>query len=215
MPSRFRRTGRRRSYRIRRRRARGTRRLMSRVARRTIYRMAEKKFNIVLIAVTQRTTPNTFSFDNLISQGVGAGQFVGQQIRVKRYTYRLYFNFVTGAGGNVDGTVRVSVVFPRKNVDFDQITAISPGITNQWNPQLVYVLSDRTFSLSGSNADSSGGNPTEKVLTWSRPLHQIINYNSLIASGRRPMLYITSSVPDGNASNILVAGSTRMSYIDA
>lgn len=203
----------------RRMRFRRSRRPLRRIIRRVVHNMPETKFYVQPIGpLGVQNTPIFQNFYNGLPQGNTAVTRVGSQITSHRISYRLHLDFSFVAGGAVEGTIRVLVVWPRRQVSNVQLQATLSTITmtSVIDPTIAYVLSDRTAVLSTPVAanGSIGGSPSERTIKWGKKQRGPMQYDIANNTGRSPHLVLVSSLPTVPLSTFTVTGYIRLSYKD-
>ena len=120
-----------------------------------------------------------------IGQGTQNNQRVGNKIHAKRYGVNLWFNFsiTIASATQASCRLRALLLYPRKGVDSASINAYLtnsvPGIYNRPDPNIFYVLMDRTWTMGSASATyGAGNNPSTYRLKFSRKARYILNYDS-------------------------------------
>lgn len=206
-----------RPYRRRYRRRIGGRRYRTirRIARRVVNQAAETKFFRQTVTLGQPYTGNplVYSFADAIAAGTGNAGRIGNQIMCKRISFRLAAQHLNTA--TVGGSVRVSVVYPRKSItaDTNWISALGVGVLSDFDPATTYVLYDQIFFIEASNPTYfNGATPSVRYFRFSKRVYFKYNFASNVVN--REALLIIQSNNSSSATAPLVNGYLRLSYKD-
>lgn len=190
---------------------------LRRFVKRTVARMAETKIAFANVNVANLRSNNTSvtSFVSGLATGVGPFNRVGDKIQLKRISWRVMLRFLPGS--IPDALVRITVVYPRKNItDLDLSSLNTVTVNSSYDPQLVYVIRDTTVGM-GAQTVVNPDMPAQRLIRGSKWMkNMVIRYPSATINDiqREPLIVISTNVPVGDLSSIQVFLETRMSYID-
>lgn len=207
-----------RTYRRRYRRKFSGRRYRSvrRIVRRVIAKTSETKFYRQTVTLQQPYVSNAlvYSFADNISLGTGNANRIGNQIRVQRYTFRLAAQQLNTSSSG--GSVRVSLVYPRKGISADAnwiLTNSNIGVVQDFDPATTFVLYDQIFFIEASNPTTfNGATPSVRYFRYSKRCFYTFNYSNSVIH-REPILIIQSNNTT-LATAPYVNGYLRISYKD-